>query len=340
MLVHAGLGHQPARDGRMGHPSITLGHGVIGHLLQDLVLEGVLAQVARVCIRPWQHQFTPQQRGQCLRRQGVQGDQCVVPKNLADDAGALQRVAFSRRQAVQPGLQHADQGGRHRRRHQPGGVQGPVVGAGVDRPQVDQHLDQLLHVEGVAFGPTGDQFAQGLGGAVQPLQQLVGQCQPVGGAERCHVDPALCTVRELPGQRAREQGWPGEAEHQQGHVVIDIGQVVQKAQGLVVGPVQVLCAKRPSGFGWGLRRGEFWCWASARPGIAPHSGRQRRMAPKPAPTLRVEAGNGLIRGCKCAPSHQAWQPLNSANLAPSSSSPGRLLRGTTVQQTPAQRDHR
>ena len=33
---------------------------------------------------------------------------------------------------------------------------------------------------------------------------------------------------------------------------------------------------------------------------------QRRMAPKIAPALRVESGNGLIRRCECAPCRQAW----------------------------------
>ena len=41
-------------------------------------------------------------------------------------------------------------------------------------------------------------------------------------------------------------------------------------------------------------------------GLAPTTSRQRRLAPKIAPALRVEAGKGLIRRCECAPCRQAW----------------------------------
>ena len=60
--------------------------------------------------------------------------------------------------------------------------------------------------------------------------------------------------------------------------------------------------------GSGLRRGEFRCQPRRRRGVGlpPTTSRQRRMAPKIAPALRVEAGNGLIRRCQCAPCRQAW----------------------------------
>ena len=63
-----------------------------------------------------------------------------------------------------------------------------------------------------------------------------------------------------------------------------------------------------SGFGSGLRRGEFRCQSRRRRGVGlpTTTSRQQRMAPKIAPALRVEAGNGLIRRCNCAPCRQAW----------------------------------
>ena len=63
-----------------------------------------------------------------------------------------------------------------------------------------------------------------------------------------------------------------------------------------------------SGLGSGLRRGEFRCQPRRRRGVGlrPTTSRQRRMTSKIAPALRVEAGNGLIRRCECAPCRQAW----------------------------------
>ena len=213
---------------------------VVGHLMQDLVPERVLAHVveARVLVR--QSKFTPHQGRQRLRCGRVEGGERVVPEHQADHAGLLQREPLGAGQAVQAGLQHAGQGGRHRRGHEARRMQRPVLCAGLDRALVDQHLDQLFHVERVAFRAADDQLAQRGRHFGQLLQQLVGELLAVALVERHQVD---AQVRRAAGDAlgtALEQRRARQAQHQQRHIAVDVGQVGQELERSVVGPVQVV----------------------------------------------------------------------------------------------------
>jgi hypothetical protein len=169
-----GVGEADEPSGRTGvHFALgTLEHGLIGDLVQQLVLEGVFAHAARYGVDPGQGELAPGQRGQFARCLGIERGQRLVPEHQTDDAGLLQGQSLGRGQAVQPGLQHTCQGGRYPRREQPGGVDLPGFGVGANRALVDQHPDQLFHVEGVALGAANDEFAQGCGYRGKPLQQL------------------------------------------------------------------------------------------------------------------------------------------------------------------------
>ncbi len=82
----------------------------------------------------------------------------------------------------------------------------------------------------------------------------------------------------------------------------------------------VIFPRRLSGLGTGLRRGEFRCQLRRRRGAgsASTTSRQRQMASKIALALRIEAGNGLIRRCQCAPCRQAWLCLSRLSPFPAS----------------------
>ncbi|MFL6662524.1 MAG: hypothetical protein ACJ8G7_10100, partial [Rhizobacter sp.] len=106
----------------------------------------------------------------------------------------LQRQPLRSRQAVEPGLQDAGQRGRDPGEEQPLGIHLPGI-AQLDRALVDQHLDQLFHVEGVAFCAADDELAQRNGHLRQLLQQLAGQQPAHVLAERRQVDPPVDALR-------------------------------------------------------------------------------------------------------------------------------------------------
>ena len=106
-------------------------------------------------------QFVPHQRRQQGRRCRVDRGQGLIPKHKADHAGLLQRPSFGRVQPVQARLQHAGERWRDLGGEQFFRVDRPSVGADHNRALVDQHLDQFLHVEGVALGAADDHLAQG-----------------------------------------------------------------------------------------------------------------------------------------------------------------------------------
>ena len=119
-------------------------------------------------------------------------------------------------------------------------AQRPALAAGgVDRPLVDQHLDQLFHVEGVALGAADDQLAQRGGDRRELLQQFAGECLSDARIERAQVD-ALVLDAAAPVAAALEQGRPGQAEHEHRHVAIDLGEMDEEVERAVVGPVQVV----------------------------------------------------------------------------------------------------
>ena len=77
---------------------------------------------------------------------------------------------------------------------------------------------------------------------------------------------------------------------------------------LLTVPPAWLSPRRLSGFGSGPRRGKFRRQSRRRRGVwlAHTTSRQRRMAPKISPALRVDPEMGLIRRCKCSPYPKVW----------------------------------
>ena len=132
--------------------------------MQELVREGVFTRALDAAVRHEvlvrHDQFMAQQGRQGRRRCRVQRLQGLVPEHVADDAGLLQRQPLGRAQPVQARLQYAGEGLRHRRAQQFLGVHAPGFGIGLDGLLLDQHLDQLFHVERIAFGAASDQLAQ------------------------------------------------------------------------------------------------------------------------------------------------------------------------------------
>jgi hypothetical protein len=140
------LRRQPTRQLAVQLAPRSPEHRLVRDLVQDLCLNAYsrsssLLEPARGSASS---RRTSAGKVSCARR--VELDQRLVPEHRPDDARLLQRQPLGRRQAVEPGLQDADERRRHLGEHQPLGVDGPDV-AGLDRPLVDQHLDQLFHVE-------------------------------------------------------------------------------------------------------------------------------------------------------------------------------------------------
>ena len=110
-------------------------------------------------------------------------------------------------------------------------------------------------------------------------------------------DASLQFVRKLSGFSVPSQANAAAFEQA-------VDEVAHSARRLIA----ALVTRRLSGLGSGLRRGEFRCQLRRRRGVGlpPTTSRQRRLTPKIVPALRVEAGNGLIRRCQCAPCRQAW----------------------------------
>ena len=238
-----------ARPGQCGQPGRGLGmqlapaaleQRVVGDVVKDLVAKRIFAHTvqARVLVR--QRQFAPHESRQRQWRMLVQRFQRLVPEHQADHAGLLQREPFRSGQAVQPGLQHTGERGRNRGREQPLGVQRPALGPGLERALVDQHLDQLLHVERVALGAADDELAERRRDVGQLLQQLGGEQLAVVGVQRREVDPLLDFGQAAPIGSTLEQRRPGQAQQQHRHVAVDLGQVAQEIERAVVGPVQVV----------------------------------------------------------------------------------------------------
>jgi hypothetical protein len=95
---------------------------VVGHLVQQVVVELALGRAFEVAGVASPHEGRALQRRQGLRRLRVQRLQGVVPEDVADDAGLARGLAVGGRQRVQPRLQQA-----HQRGGQAQGVQRSLV---------------------------------------------------------------------------------------------------------------------------------------------------------------------------------------------------------------------
>ena len=109
-----------------------------------------------------------------------------------------------------------------------------------DGALVDQHVDQLLHVVGVAFGAVDDELVQLARCLVQPLQQGVRQLFAVACIELWQFDERVPAGAGVPGRAALVQRGPHQADQQQRQVVMAGRQVLDEVQRGVVGPLQVV----------------------------------------------------------------------------------------------------
>ena len=237
--AQAAQGRKPGRGARVPELAVALEHRVVGHLAQDVVGKGVFTRIGQAGSIARQRQL-PLHQGRQGRRCGrVQLGQGRLPEHHADHGGLLQGQAFGGRQAVQAGLHHAGQSGRHAAREQAAGVQCPALLAHAQRTLVDQHLDQLFHEEGVAGGARGEQGQQLRRNLRQAAQQLHGQRGAGLCIQRLQFDGAA-GMPFAPGRPAFKQRGPRQAQDQCGHVVVDAAEVVQKIQRAFVGPMQVV----------------------------------------------------------------------------------------------------
>ena len=147
-----GLVLQPACGARVGQAPIRLQHGVVSHLVQQVVAKSVFVRAGERAVRLQQRELAAVQAGKLLSRPGVERGQGVVPEACAHHAGLLQAAQFAPIQRVERGLQHAHQRTGHFVAEQRLGLHLPVPVHRAGSAGVDQHLQQRLHVIRVAVG--------------------------------------------------------------------------------------------------------------------------------------------------------------------------------------------
>ena len=145
-------GHQPLRRQTVLLALVPLEHAVVGNLVQEMVLEHVLADTLERAGVTGAHQIASHQDIKRLRRSRSNMSQRLVPEHMADHAGLLQRSLRGGRQPVEAGLQHPGQRRRHPHFGQVVGGQPPLVPVGGDDTVIDQHGHQLFEEIRVAFG--------------------------------------------------------------------------------------------------------------------------------------------------------------------------------------------
>jgi 2-vinyl bacteriochlorophyllide hydratase len=90
--------------GVVGAPQ-ALQHGVVGDLVQQLVMKGVLVHAIEACLGPADHQLAPGHAGQRAGGAGIDRRHRRVPEHQDGGRGLLQRLLLVRPQAVEPRLQ-------------------------------------------------------------------------------------------------------------------------------------------------------------------------------------------------------------------------------------------
>ena len=233
---------QPQRGTVVLLAFVTLEHGAIGDLVQQVVAKSKFPGVAKSALGVRQRQRTLAQRQQLAGCARVQRGQRVVPEHGADHAGLLQRTPLRRQQGVQPGLQHTHQRGRHLHLPQAFGRQLPGRGGSDQHALVDQHLQQRFHVERVAFGALDQQLLQRWRVRVSPqrLQKRTRQHLAVVRCERLQDHALMGGPRLAPGGPPLPQFGPCGAQQQQRQVAAGAGQVLDGIERTVIGPVQVV----------------------------------------------------------------------------------------------------
>ncbi len=90
----------------------------------------------------------------------------------------------------------------------------PGVGALHHDPVLDEHLHQLLDVEGIPLGGAGHGVAQVVGEVGDQPQDVPDQPAAVPGAQREQVDPPVAPLSGLPRGAAVVEGGAGAAHHE------------------------------------------------------------------------------------------------------------------------------
>ena len=159
--ARAGEARQPCRHLGVALAPQSLEHGVVGDLVQDLMLEGVFAHAVEAGLRGAESPARARSRraGAAVRCASMAAS--AWSQNTKPITDACCRASFSAgfrlssRACSTPvsvcGTWVATQ---------LAGDERPALAAGLDRALVDEHLDQLFHVERVALGAAADQLAQ------------------------------------------------------------------------------------------------------------------------------------------------------------------------------------
>src|SRR2546428_10511707 len=93
----------------------------------------------------------------------------------------------------------------------------------------------ILHVEGIALGAAGDKFAQHLRHFGQTLQQHLGKFAAAALAKRSELDALMRRLSAAPARTSLEEDGPGKTQHQDRHVVRDLGKIIDEVERAIVG---------------------------------------------------------------------------------------------------------
>ncbi|HEY2190217.1 MAG TPA: hypothetical protein VGH48_16800 [Caldimonas sp.] len=243
-IVGAGARHvgEPLRRAQVGPLAPALEDGFVGDLVEQLVSEDVLAGVLRrrdvVAPVPGSDQLALGEPWQLPLGAGVDEGDRLVPERQPDDAADLQRLALVAREAIQARLQDACQGAGNLDRDHSLGIHPPRSRPRHDGPGVDQHLDQLFHVERVAISGAGDERTQRGRHAIEPLQELARKLVARRPVQRLQIDSLLDGAEHR--LAALEQGGAARAQNEHRYVGERLNQVIEEVQRRVVSPVQIL----------------------------------------------------------------------------------------------------
>ena len=149
---HLGARAPEGADPLVAPLALLLQHAVVGHLVQQVMLEGVLAASSTLAVAT-HDELLAQQRPAARRRAPASiaasaWSQNTWPTTAACCSAVRSRGASASSRACSTPVSV----GRHARREQLVGQHAPALGVDLDHAVVDQHLDQLFHVERIALG--------------------------------------------------------------------------------------------------------------------------------------------------------------------------------------------
>ena len=223
--------------------AIAFERAVDRDVVQQGVLEDVLGGVGEAARLAFEHQLLGREcRQEPVERRRV--DLLALerngggPEGAADDRSTFEHEPLLRREPVEASLQHAGDRGRRRVPLEPFRVDGPPVGAGPDGVVVDEDLDQLLDEEGVARPGCRKPFDDRCRDIGQPLQDLADEAAGGVAGKGLELDPLRPRMDRR--RTSFEECGTSEADGEDRDVVASLEHQVERVQGRVVGPMQVL----------------------------------------------------------------------------------------------------